>query len=111
MPIDMHVGDVGVLLEMTVCEDGVPISVVGMTLVDALRLQKPDVEQTGTDYTVSFKTDGADGIVQYTTVTDDLDLPGIWHLQLTVTIGPTTFHTDLVPFMVLPNLHDPPDEE
>src|SRR5262245_28903947 len=76
---DMHVGDVGTVIEVTLYEDDDLIDLSGAT-VKQLRLQKPD--GTVDTKTALFSTDGTDGKVRYVMQADDLDQAGDWRLQV-----------------------------
>lgn len=56
------------------------------------------------DKILSLVTDGTDGLVKYTTLSTDLDVPGIWRLQGKVTLSGEVFHSDVLSFEVTPNL-------
>ena len=46
---------------------------------------KPD--GTTTTWTAEFADDGADGVIQYTTVSGDLDQSNIWYIQAQITFA------------------------
>ena len=74
----MRMYDIGSVIRVTVKENGKPFNASGAT--STFRLRKPSgvmEERPG-----SFQTNGADGIVQYTTVADDLDEAGPWTGQV-----------------------------
>ncbi|NIP55083.1 MAG: hypothetical protein GWN00_09825, partial [Aliifodinibius sp.] len=47
-----------------------------------------------------FVTDGTDGKLQYTTIADDLDEIGIWHLQGYLVMNEGSWHSNKVIFRV-----------
>ncbi len=49
---------------------------------------------------VVFTTDGTDGKVEYTTVTGDIDVAGVWCLQAEVTLPGGKYRTSIIKFDV-----------
>ena len=81
---DVHVGDIGTIIRLTIVdEDGDAVDVSGATTKQIV-IGKPD----GTVLTkaASFTDDGADGQIEYATVEGDLDIPGQWRAQGAVAI-------------------------
>lgn len=92
---DIYITDFGVPFEITIVEDGVAVDVSDATTM-TLTLRKPDGSTVTKD--LSFKTDGTDGIVSYTFLAADLDVPGTWKYQAyieTATSGKHTAHGTL----------------
>ena len=54
--------------------------------------------------TASFYTDGSDGIIQYTTINGDLDTAGEWGVQAYIVSASGTWHSDIIPMRVYPNV-------
>jgi hypothetical protein len=104
MPADeIHAGDIGTVLEVTIQDDTSVIDISAMTLAGSILLEKPDgtvLTKTGV-----LVTDGTDGKVKYTTVADDLDTAGQWRIQASVTISGSTWKSDVGSFRVYPNLN------
>lgn len=98
---DMHVGDIGTVLEVTLYDSGSVVDVSSAT-VKQIILEKPD--GTAVTKTASFTTDGADGKLRYTTIANDLDAPGDWNLQVYVEMPAGKWKSDVGVFTVLPNL-------
>ena len=98
----VHVGDIGTALILTVRDqDG---KIVDLSQVSALSmvLLKPDL--TTLMKTAVLVTDGKDGQMQYVTIANDLDQPGVWRRQGIVTIGAGKWESDTVSFSVEANL-------
>ena len=98
---EIHVGDIGTVFEVTLM-DGSSVVDLSSATTKELVFRKPDgVKLTKT---AAFKTDGTDGIITYTSVTDDLDTAGTWRLQAHVVIGGGTWRSDIGDFKVHENL-------
>lgn len=87
---DLHVGDVGTEIEVTLYDtlpDGSQVVVdISAATAIKIRLKKPSgdvIERDG-----QLKTDGTDGVAQYFTVEDDLDEAGEWQIQANVALPP-----------------------
>lgn len=99
----IHLGDIGTLLEITVKDADTKLAVdISTASTTEIKLRSP----TGTNKTTTadFKTDGQDGILQYTTIVDDLDEEGIWELQAYVVTPAFTNHSSIDTFIVSGNL-------
>ena len=97
----IHQVDAGTLFEVTLSDCGTLLDVSGATTKQII-FKKPDGTTLTT--TASFKTDGTDGIIQYTTTITDLDQSGIWSIQAYIVIGTSQWHTDIQTFRVYGNL-------
>lgn len=98
---EIHDGDVGTLFTATIKDGDTPIDVSTATTKEFI-FQKPD----GTTFTkaASFKTDGSDGILQYTSTADVLTPAGSWKMQGHVVFGVNDFKTSIYEFVVHDNL-------
>ena len=98
---EIHVGDIGTAFEVTLkdCDGVVDISTATSK---ELIFRKPD--KTVVVKIAVFKTDGTDGIIQYLTILDDLDLKGAWSIQAKVTLPTGTWSSDIQKFKVYANL-------
>ncbi len=85
---EIHQGDIGTIFRITVYDGSSTVDVSGATSKEILFL-KPDA--TTLTKTAAFYTDGTDGIIQYTTITGDLDTVGGWQLQAKVTLPTGTW--------------------
>ena len=101
MASEIHAGDIGTIFRITI-KDG--DSIVDVSNVDSktIYLQKPD-SSTRTK-AASYYTDGTDGIIQYATVSGDLDQVGTWQIQARIDFGTDVFNTNIEKFKVLRNL-------
>lgn len=94
-------GDVGTVFRGTFKEDGTAFSISGATTKDII-FEKPD----GTTVTKagSFFTDGSDGVLQYASIANDLNIGGKWRLQGYIVTPQGSWHSDVVNFKVYDNL-------
>lgn len=91
MAVQLHVGDYGTALRLTVSEDGTAVDVSAAT-TKQIKLRTP--EGRVLTKTASFVTDGSDGAMQYTLQQGDLDAPGLWRWQgYLAGVGGWTGHT------------------
>lgn len=89
--LSMRTGDVGTQLVVTITdENGAVVDVSGAT-DRTIRLQKPD----GAVLTRAAvnDTDGTNGAIRYTTALGDVDQPGIWKIDASVTMSGATWST------------------
>ena len=98
---ELHVGDIGTTILVTIKDDGVVVDVSSATTISFL-LCKPD----GTVETKvgSLNTTGVDGKVKYVTISGDLDVHGRWKYQVYVVIGTGEWYSDVGTFTVHKNL-------
>lgn len=96
MSSEIHALDYGTEIRITVKEDDVVVDISAATSTEFL-IRKPD----GTLLTVNadFYTDGTDGILTYTTVDGDTDIPGIYKFQARIGLG-GLFYTSWATFKV-----------
>jgi hypothetical protein len=102
MASEIHVGDIGTRFEITVKDSDT--TVVDLSNVDSMYVlfKKPD--NSFTQVTPVFVTDGTDGRIQYTTQAGDLNQFGTWQIQAKVIFGTDVFSTDIQRFKVIRNL-------
>lgn len=101
---DIHVGDVGTELVVTVLdEDGDAVDVSAATTKTIL-LRKPGPAGGVLSKAAAFDATGADGRIKYTTQAGDLDTPGIWSIQGYVVLASGRWHTLTGTFRVRANL-------
>lgn len=100
----VHVNAAGTVIRITVKEGTAPLDIstaTGLTLY----LRKPDTDQTILERDAMLTTDGTDGKLEYTTVSDDLDTPGMWRVQAELVFSNgRQWRTSVADFDVLPNL-------
>lgn len=97
----VFVGDIGTSFRGTFKEDGTAVDVSSATSKTII-FEKPD--GTKVTQTATFFTDGTDGIIQYSSVSGDLDIGGDWRLQGFIAMPSWTGHSDIVNFKVYDNL-------
>ncbi len=101
MASEIHVGDVGTQLIMTVKDDGAVVNISSASDLDVI-IRKPDgvsYSKTGTLY-----TDGTDGKMSYTSITGDFADAGNYKIQGKVVLGSGTYYTSISHFKVFCNL-------
>ena len=98
---EIHKGDIGTVFVVTVQDGSSAVDVSGATTKQVL-FRKPDGTVVAND--AEFTTDGTDGKIQYTSVADDLDTVGQWHIQARVTLPAGTWRSDVGVFQVHENL-------
>lgn len=101
MAEEVHVGDVGTIFRLTIMDGSSPVDLSGATTKN-INFQKPDL--TTMSKAGTFFTDGTDGIIQYTTSSDDLDLAGTWHIQASITLTAGQWKSEIQSFTVYPNI-------
>lgn len=99
--MSIRVGDVGTVLEATILENGAALDISAATEM-ILYLRKPN--RAVLEKTAIFQTDGTDGIIQYTTVEDDLSMAGHWDIQGKVTLPGGEWKSTIRGFEVEANL-------
>ncbi len=98
---EIHVGDIGTVLVVTLKNDNVPVDISAATTKQII-LQNPSV--TGGAFAATFTTDGTDGKLQYTTTINDLDESGVWQIQAYVVLATGAWRSEIQEFSVFPNL-------
>lgn len=99
----IHLGDIGTVFELTVKDaDTKALVPIQTASVKQIIFKAPSGATKTT--TAVFKTDGSDGVIQYTTIADDLDEEGAWELQGYVVTPTFTNHTSIDTFIVSGNL-------
>jgi hypothetical protein len=102
MTAEIHVGDVGTVYKITVVDSaGVAVDVSGATTKNLL-FHKPD--HVTLTKTAQFFTTGVDGIIYYTFVAGDLDMPGKWALQFYFVNSAGAWYSNIVYFQVYENV-------
>lgn len=103
---EIHVGDLGTVFVLTV-KDGVNLVDLSSATTKQILFEKPSgVLLTKT---AQFVTDGRDGQLSYTTLAGDLNeptgnKPARWKMQAYVVTPAGAWHSDIVSFLVYPNL-------
>jgi hypothetical protein len=98
---EIHLGDIGTIFDVTVM-DGTTAVNISTATVKQFILKKPD--GSSVTKTASFKVLGADGVLTYTTLANDLDQAGTWSLQVYIEMPTGKWHSDTYSFVVYLNL-------
>lgn len=106
MSNEMHIGDIGSVIRITVKDAGVAVDISSASTKQIL-LEKPD--GTILTKTAQFLTTGADGVIQYTTIAGDLDVAGIWRAQAYIVSATWSGHSSPYQFTVFANVPDSGD--
>lgn len=93
-----HVGDVGVLIRLTVRQDGAAMN-ISSALTKQIKIYKPSGEAV--TRTGSFTTDGTDGKLEAVTESSDLDEVGKYRAVAYLAIGSWSGHSSAGMFNVL----------
>jgi hypothetical protein len=86
----VHVGDVGVVIRLTVYEDGV-VKNLSSALTRQIKIRKPN--GTVLTRTAEFVTTGIDGRLQCLSLAEDFDAPGLYEARASFYIGGWQGHT------------------
>lgn len=101
MPIDqIQENDIGTVFEYTIKDNAnaiVDLSTASTGVKNLLFTRPDDVALTRT---LTFYTDGTDGIVRYTSVNGDLIPAGIWQARCYFELANGKWHTDIDRFRV-----------
>ena len=97
---DLRVGDKGTVIEITLENCGVPADISGASTIEVHLHTPSDVTKTKTGV---LKTDGTDGIIQYTTTATDLNSAGIWTIQAHIITPSGEWHSSKQEFEVHDN--------
>lgn len=99
---EIHVGNIGTVFQITIKESGAAVDISGTTSRTII-FRKPDgtiMNQSGT-----LVNSGTSGIMQYTSVSGDLDQCGKWYIQGYVHFNSNDAHySDKASFRVYNNL-------
>lgn len=102
----VQVGDAGVVLRLLVQEwdeDAEAFTTVNISTATVKKILLKPPEGELQEHTADFATNGSDGLIQYTTVTDDLDEDGDWQIQGYVEMGTLKLHTTVKTLVVKAN--------
>ena len=98
---EIHQNDVGTIIRTLVKLNGVTAD-LSWYYTKYFIFLKPNGQKLTKD--VEFYTNGTDGLVQYTTQSGDLDITGIWRLQLYLENQFGNWKTDCISFKVHENI-------
>lgn len=97
----IFVGDVGTIFRGTFKEDGTAIDISTATTRQII-FEKPDGLKV--TKTATFFSDGTDGILQYVSVANDINIGGDWRLQGYIVMTGFTGYSDIVDFKIYDTL-------
>ena len=110
---EVHMGDIGTIFRRTLQDGTTAVDISGATTIQ-IHFWKPKwkhpVKKTlypeeVVKKTATLTSGGADGKMQYTTVSGDLDRPGKWRLQCYIVDGSSNeWYSDWQEFTVHPNV-------
>lgn len=100
--LKLHVGDVGTYFITTVKDENANAIDISTATSKIFTFKKPD--SSNVLKTAIFQNDGSDGILQYVTVSGDLDTHGNWSLQAHIITPLEDFKTDIYDFRVERNI-------
>lgn len=101
MSDQIHVGDIGTQLIVTVYDDGEIVDISSATTL-TIFIKKPDgssISKVGLLY-----TDGTDGKMYCISIANDFDMSGNYKIQGKVTLGGGTYYTSVGSFKVYCNI-------
>ena len=97
----IYLNDVGTRFEVTTKDDGIVVDISGATTKQIL-FKKP----SGSLLTKNgdFTTDGTDGKLEYSVITDDLNEVGVWKIQTKIILGGGVWSSEIEMFEVFQTL-------
>jgi hypothetical protein len=98
---EIHVNDIGNTFTITL-KDGTAVVDISTATTKSIIFGKPD--GTTLTKTAGFVTDGSDGKINYSSVSGDLNIPGIWSIQAHVVLSSGNWKTDIAHFDVHDNI-------
>lgn len=101
--VEVQLNDIGTSFELAIVDQDNAVIDVSTVTTKEIKFRKPD----GTVLTkaATFLNTGADGIIKYVSVANDLDIEGSWDIQARVIFpGGSTWHSEVKPFQVYGNL-------
>lgn len=102
MPAEIHLGDVGTTIQITISDGTNAVDISAATVKNIIFVDPDDASQTKAG---TFVTDGTDGKLKYVTEVDFLDLVGVWQVQVDLQwAGGNHWHSSVGEFRVHPNL-------
>jgi len=97
-----QVGDIGTTIKATIVDqDGAALDVSGASTLQLLFLKPNGVLETKT---ATLTGDGTDGVIEYVTIADDLDVPGVWKSQGYIVDAGKQHKSSVDVFHVKPNI-------
>lgn len=99
---EIHKGDIGTIIELTIKDGSQIVDISGATTKDIF-LKKP-VSSTVLTKSGAFSTDGTDGKLRYSTINGDLDEVGVWEVQAHLINPAGEWRSDIKEMSVFDNL-------
>jgi len=100
---EIHMNDIGTQFRLTYKDQDSNAIDISSATVNQIMFQRPDA--TTFSKNMGFLTNGTDGIATYTTVSGDLNFPGIWAFQGYVGMPSGTWFSDITRFTVYENIY------
>ena len=98
---EIHKGDVGTILRVTVTDDGAAVDISAATTKQLLLKSPAGAVLTKT---AVFTNTGTDGKLQYTTIAGDLSSTGDWQIQASCVFSASQFLSSIGTFTVCENV-------
>jgi hypothetical protein len=100
--VEIRVGDIGTVIEVTVSDGTGPLDLTGHTRADLIFVKPDQTKVTKTGVVPLPETDGK--ITWTTTLATDFDQAGTWQIQADVEIPGGSWKSTIGCFEVFPNL-------
>ena len=101
---NLQVGIIGTSIRVTIRDQDGTVVDLSTTSTRQLYLKKPEPIGSTLIKTASLVGGGTGGIMEYLTISGDIDTPGKWQLQAAYVNSAGTWRTNVVDLPVLPNL-------
>lgn len=98
---NIHINDIGTKFEVTIKDNELIVDISDATTKEII-FKKPD--DSVLTKPASFTTDGIDGKMEYSVVSGDLNVSGLWKLQVRIVTPSGEWKTDITDFPVVDNL-------
>ena len=99
---EIRKNDIGTIFYGTILDQDSSVVDLSAATTKQIKLLRPD--GTSVEEDASFQTDGTDGILEYTTVSGNLSICGVWKIQWYVVLSGSTWRTDMKTFNVYDKL-------
>ena len=103
MAADVHVGDVGTSVRLTIRDQDNAVVDLSSTSARTIFLVKPNGQVL--TKTAVLVGGGTGGIMEYVSISGDFDLPGHWKAQGKVVNASGTWNSSVISIPVLPNVN------
>ena len=99
---EIHKGDIGTVFQLTIKDQD--DAVVNLSTATTKKILIKSSNNSISEKTGEFLSDGSDGIIKYTTIENDISKIGIWSIQAKVIFVTGTWYSDIQEFKVYDNL-------